>query len=383
MMPGPWSRRRLDGLEEEIREHIARETEENIERGMPPDEARYAALRKFGNVARVQEDTRAVWSVVWLEQLFQDVRYGARMLRGNPGFTAVAIATLALGIGMNTAVFSVVNAVLFHPLPYPNADRLVWLANYSQWARRDTFTGRTEYRTWKNQARSFESMAAYGNDDLALVSGGEASEERIASVTDDFWTMTAAQPAIGRIFRVEEPNMMVLSWPLFQRRFHGDPNIIGKTVTLNGYPHTITGVLSSKFQFAVPQQYYKGDETRDIDAYISIPEPLMALSDTTKAVLWYAAEERFGPCPWALHVVARLRPGASLEQARAEMQTLYGRTEQQKIAVQRDDSSLHFCTLQEKVAGDARRDGNDVRGDERVVGGFVRHERDQIIQPEK
>src|SRR5437016_9367485 len=125
-------KRWLHDLDQDIREHIQQEANENIERGMAPDEARRAALLKFGNVMRVQEDARAVWSAVWLEQLLQDVRYGVRILRSHPGFTAVVVATPALGIGMNTAVFSVVNAVLFRPLPYPNSHRLIWLANYNQ-----------------------------------------------------------------------------------------------------------------------------------------------------------------------------------------------------------------------------------------------------------
>ncbi|HEY1337886.1 MAG TPA: ABC transporter permease, partial [Bryobacteraceae bacterium] len=352
-----WRARRkhhLDDLGNDIRDHIELEIRDNIERGMTPEDARSAALRKFGNITRVIEDTRAVWQAVWLEQFLQDVRYALRTLRHQPVFTLAVVATLALGIGMNTAVFSVLNTVLFRPLPYPDAGRLFWLANYNPQTKSDNWVARTDYVAWKSEARSFERMTAYGNQDLSLVTGGEASQERIASITGDFWSIAGVQPAFGRLFDSGEPNVIVLGWSLFERRFGGDPGVVGKTVQLNGWPFTIAGVLPKNFRSLFPQQFVIGDESRDIDAYIPIPDALMAMPPAGVAQ-WEEATRRFGPAPFWIVVVGRLRSNTPVETAHAEMQAIYSRIAGQHPSAVRQARVLHFVPLQEKLAGNARR----------------------------
>jgi putative ABC transport system permease protein len=344
----------LNDLGQDIRDHIEFETRDNIERGMAPEEARRAALRKFGNITRIQEDTRAVWHALWLDQLRQDLQYALRTLRRQPGFTVVVVVTLALGIGMNTAVFSVLNAVLFRPLPYPSADRLIWLANYNQRTKHDNWVARTDYLIWKQRAASFERMTAYGNQDLALVAGGESSQERITSITGDFWNMTGVQPALGRLFDPGEPNAMAVSWGLFERRFGGDRGVVGKTVLVDGWPFTITAVLPKDFRFLFPQQSSTEVETRDIDAYIPIPDAVMAMLPAGGSQ-WEEATKRLGPAPFWIVAVGRLRANVPVPTARAEMQAIYTRVGRQYPDVLRESRVLHFEALQDKLAGNARR----------------------------
>jgi hypothetical protein len=194
-------KRMMEDLDRDIREHIELEARENRERGMQPDEAYFRALRRFGNVARVREETYTVWYSEWLVHLLQDVRYGLRTLRRNPGFASVVICTLALAIGMNASVFSVVEAVLLRPLPYPEAKRLVFVSSYSDdyQSQRDNYVSRSDYSAWKDQAHTVEDIAAYGNQDLALTYRGVPSQERVASITGDFWKLTGAEAAIGRL----------------------------------------------------------------------------------------------------------------------------------------------------------------------------------------
>jgi putative ABC transport system permease protein len=262
-------RRELNGLEDEIRDHLERETQDNIERGMTPEAARQAALRKFGNVARVHEETRDVWRRVWLDQLAQDVRYGLRVLLRNPRFTAVVAATLALGIGITTAVFSVVNAVLLRPLDYPNPERLVWLADYDPNLRRD-FADLAAFESWRKLTASYTGMAEYGYHQATIGAAESAGEATSIYVAGDFWTLTGARAAIGQLCGPEQTDCLVISWDFFQRRLHGDVHAIGGPATVNGRTCRISGVLGREFRLQLPM-WWVADHPQPVEAFLPRP----------------------------------------------------------------------------------------------------------------
>jgi len=246
-------KRMMEDLDKDIRDFIERETQDNIERGMSPEEARYAALRKFGNVTRVKEETWELWSLVWLEQLWQDVRFGVRMLAKNPGFTAVAVLTLALGIGANTAVFTVVDAVALRPLPAPTPDRLVRLYVKSPQGVERYFSY-PDYEDIRRQVRSFSGVAACYRSGKFLNSLDESSEVLIDDVSPDYFTVLGVKPLLGRTFSreldggVQSETGVVISYRLWQSRLAGDPAIIGKEIKLNGETATVIGVTPPHFQ---------------------------------------------------------------------------------------------------------------------------------------
>jgi predicted permease len=251
-------RRMLQQLDDEIREHIETETQDNIARGMSPEEARYAALRKFGNVTRVKEDTREVWSFVWLEQLLQDVRFALRMLRKSPGFTAVAIFTLALGIGANSAMFSVVNGILLRSLPFKEPSQLVTVLDTKPSKGVDwLYVSPNRFEEWVRRNTTFDQIAAAENCFFKLESHGAPILLQGGCATASFFPMLGVQPFLGRLFTPEEDRpgantVAVLSYGCWREKFGGDPAAIGKTIrrTANDAEFTIIGVLSPDFKFA-------------------------------------------------------------------------------------------------------------------------------------
>ena len=180
---------------------------------MPPEEAHFAAVRKFGNVTRVMEDTRGVWTWVWLEQLLQDMRYGLRILRKNPGFTAVAVLTLALGIGANTAIFSVVYAVLLKPLPYPQPEQLYTIFE-SLPSEGVAFTGMSypNLEELRAQDSVFAEVAGTQHHQLTLLGYGEPTIVETSIATPELFSMFQVQPLAGRVFYLKTANMAPRRW---------------------------------------------------------------------------------------------------------------------------------------------------------------------------
>jgi putative ABC transport system permease protein len=300
--------RMLEDLDQDIRNHIEIETQANIDRGMPLEEARYTALRKFGNVTRIREETRETWSWVWLEQFFQDLRFGLRMLRKNPGFTAVVVLTLALGVGANTAIFSVVYAVLLKPLPYANSQQLV---NVSQAQPQEgvALTGWSypNFAELRQQNQVFREMAGAQQHQLTLTGQGEPSVVNTSVVTPEFFSLFGEQPLAGRIFEPADGKhgaqpVVILSENLWRSTFGANPQIIGSSITLDQRSFTVVGIMPAKFRF--PQ-----------------------LSESEQLWIPLAQDPLFGG--WMerrgghwLQVTGRLLPGVTMAQAQAEMDAI-------------------------------------------------------------
>jgi putative ABC transport system permease protein len=244
-------RKPVDDLAEEIRLHLEMEEQENVDSGMPPEEAHYAALRRFGNVVLAQERSREMWGWDSVETLWQDLRYGLRMLRKNPGFTAVAALTLALGIGGTIVVFSLLDAVLLRPLPYTQPDRLFRVFPL-QGKRKSAMEAASypDFRDWQRQSRTFGSMAAYKEQSFNLT--GTAEPERLdgSAITPGFFATLGIRPVLGREFTGDDDeHVAMLSYPLWQRRFGSDGGIIGKSIHLEGRAYTVVGVLPPQLRF--------------------------------------------------------------------------------------------------------------------------------------
>ena len=301
-----WRDKVIHDIDAELRAHLEMEAEANREMGMTPEEARLSAAKSFGNVASIRDLAYEVRGGGFMESVWQDLRYSARMFFKHPAFTVIAVLTLSLGIGANTAIFSIVNAVLLRPFPYQAPEQLVIVGEFA-------VGGPVSYPNfidWRDDRNVFESTSAVRSNESYNFSGsGEPERLQGRLVSAGFLTLLGVKPFLGRDFLPEDDRpgatpAVMLSYGFWSRTFGNDPNIIGKTITLNNQSYTVTGIMPPDFQFGLP-------------ADVTIPIGLSA--------------ERFkvrGGDP-GIGVVARLKPNVSQEQTESELNVIYKRLEQQ------------------------------------------------------
>ena len=250
-----WRRaQRNEELLEEMQAHLSQAEREATESGKTPKEAQAAAHQEFGNVGLAAEVTRDTWGWNWLVELLQDVRYGVRNMLRTPGFALVTVLTLALGIGANTAIFSVVDAVLFRALPYRDAGRLVWATNFVA-EQKQNLVFADEYAGWRTQNHGFENVAAYSpSAEYTLTGTGSPQRLLGAQVAADFLVVLGVTPQLGRNFLPEEdrpagPKAVLLSDAVWRSNFGADRNVVGRVVAFDDAPYTVVGVLPRDFEF--------------------------------------------------------------------------------------------------------------------------------------
>jgi putative ABC transport system permease protein len=290
-------------MEEELRFHLRMRTRENIERGMRPEEAEREAWRRFGNVGHIKDQARDIKGGGFMETLLQDLRYGVRTLVKHPGFTLIAVITLALGIGANTAIFSVVYALLLRPLPYHEPERLVMLGE-TWWGERRV-VAYPNFSDWRERARSFEGMASFRWQSFNLTGVDKPVRLQGLIVNWNFFQLLGVRPQLGRMFAAEDDRYgaartALLSNGMWKEKFAGEADVIGRKILLDSEPYEVIGVLPQGFEYF---------EANDLYVPIGLSlGPQSALLDRGNHM--------------GLYAVARMKPGLTLEQADREMATL-------------------------------------------------------------
>ncbi len=334
------ARKRIDrDFERELDAHLASLTEENIRHGMTPEEAGRAARVRLGGVTQLRETHRALHGLPWLDALAQDIRYGVRMLRIKPGFTAVAVMTLALGIGANTAIFSVIDAALLRPLPYHNPEQLVSVSTLH--LNGNGMVISPDFKAWQDQSGVFASIGAFGlgfnsySRGANLTGIGEPAHVEVIGITPGFFRMLGVQPILGRSFsdaeaRAGHNQVVLLSSSVWRREFGGDRNVLNKTIHLDGTPFTVVGVMPAGLL------YPPGD--------LWVPEVLDASNSLPQSASWPM-----------LFVIGRLKSGVSLAKARADLEVLTHRLDTQFAPGRQKARSrwhVEVVPLRQLLAGD-------------------------------
>jgi putative ABC transport system permease protein len=338
------SRRRLEReLADEIRQHLEEKADELVEGGMPRAAALAVARREFGNVTLAEERGREVWRWALADDFVSDIRYGFRQLRKAPVFAVAGAFTLALGIGANTAVFSIVNSVILRPLPYGQPDRLVSVE--SRDVRGTPHPAALSYPTFfdfRKDNRAFEHLVSYYDDQITLSGSGEAVQLRGLIVSWDLFPLLGVRPLLGRGFLPHEEapgeRVVILSHGLWNTRFGGDPGIVGQTVSLDREPHTVIGVAPAGFHFPPGSDPVELWTTLARHARSATVQPM--------------TEQRGARL---LRAMARLRPGVTLEQAQARMDAVAAALARQYPDTNRSLPGTYVRPELEKLVGDTRK----------------------------
>jgi predicted permease len=317
-------RRREEELDEEVQSHLRMAVQERMEQGEAAKQARASAIREFGNVTLVKEVTRDIWEFRWLEELLQDLRYGLRMLGKSRGLTAILALTLALGIGVNTAIFSVLNGWLFRPLPVRAPEQIMVLGFFQQEV--GSQFSYLDFLDFQKQADTFSDLFGYATGGAGFsVNGSNASEFAYCAVSGNYFSALGLKPALGRLFgpgegeKPGEEGLVVLGYSFWQTRFGGDSGIVGKQVQINGKPVTVIGVA--------PREFHGTFFAFDMDGYLSLNAAALVQESSG---FWTDRRNRL------LMVLGRLKPGASRRQAQGSVDVIAGRLAAQYPATNKE-----------------------------------------------
>src|SRR6201996_340698 len=305
-----WQIRKRDAdLERELRSDLELEEEEQRDNGVPGEEAHYAARRAFGNPTLIREQTHEAWGWAPFERFWQDPRHALRQVRKSPGFTTVVVLTLALGIGANASVFSVLNAVVLRPLEFPNANRLVEITSLKD--GKPVGTSAPDVKDFAAQSRTFEKMAVYDEwrKNVSPSPGGENAQELLVGLAPrELFEALGVQPLLGRLFTAQEGlagrnHVTLITASFWRTGFHRDPKILGRTLTINNQPYTIIGVVPNAIPGWINASY---NQLRGLDLW----EPFLPIPDV------WSEQSRSGR---GYGTIGLLRPGITTQNAQADL----------------------------------------------------------------
>ena len=348
-----WQIRKRDAdLERELHSDLEQEEEEQREKGLSAEEARHAARRTLGNTTLIREQTHEAWGWAPVERLSQDVRYALRQLWRSPGFSIVAMMTLALGIGATTAIFTVVYDVLLRPLPFAQPDRLMTLEEkVVEWSNMYPTlpVSANHFTFWQQHNRSFDSMALIQQGSVPLGGGERPLQVEVLWATPGIFSVLQVQPKLGRPFAISEAqqgrdHIAILMDDLWREQFGGDPDILNKTILLNGFPYSVIGVMPQSFHMpSIETLAPIGSANRSLPAGVLAP---LTFSKERLA-------EQMGDLNY--FCLARLRAGTSLAAANAELNALQHTISVNLSANEKTTLSAAVTPFQEKLTGNNRK----------------------------